>query len=113
MQSKILLIKVKDESEKADLKLNTQKLRLWNLVSSLQGFPHSSVDEESTSNAGDLSSISGLGRHLEKEMASHSSMLAWRIPMNRGAWHHFMTNRWEKLGKGENYFLGLQNHCGW
>ena len=24
--------------------------------------------------------------HLEKEMATHSSILAWRIPMDRGAW---------------------------
>ena len=23
---------------------------------------------------------------LEKEMAAHSSILAWRIPMDRGAW---------------------------
>ena len=23
---------------------------------------------------------------LEKEMATHSSILAWEIPMNRGAW---------------------------
>ena len=23
---------------------------------------------------------------LEKGMATHSSILAWRIPMNRGAW---------------------------
>ena len=23
---------------------------------------------------------------LEKEMATHSSILAWRIPMNQGAW---------------------------
>ena len=23
---------------------------------------------------------------LEKRMATHSSILAWRIPMNRGAW---------------------------
>ena len=29
-----------------------------------------------------------LGRedHLEKGMATHSSILAWRIPMDRGAW---------------------------
>ena len=26
------------------------------------------------------------GRSLEKEMATHSSILAWRIPMDRGAW---------------------------
>ena len=24
--------------------------------------------------------------HLEKGMATHSSILAWRIPMDRGAW---------------------------
>ena len=33
---------------------------------------------------------------LEKEMATHSSNLAWRIPMNRGAWWatvHGVTKR--------------------
>ena len=30
--------------------------------------------------------IPGLGRSLEKEMATHSSILAWRIPTDRGAW---------------------------
>ena len=34
---KSLLKKVKEESEKADLKLNIQKLRSWHLVSSLHG----------------------------------------------------------------------------
>ena len=24
---------------------------------------------------------------LEKELATHSSILTWRIPMDRGAWH--------------------------
>ena len=83
------------------------------------GFPHSSVGKESTCSAGDLSSISGLGRSpgegigyplqyswaslvaqlvknllakqetqvqplvqedpLEKEMETHSSILAWEI----------------------------------
>ena len=28
----------------------------------------------------------GLGILLEEEMATHSSILAWRIPMDRGAW---------------------------
>ena len=32
-----LLMKVKEESEKADLKFNIQKLRLWHLVPSLHG----------------------------------------------------------------------------
>ena len=30
-------------------------------------------------NAGDLGSIAGWGRSLEKEMATHSSTLAWKI----------------------------------
>ena len=49
------------------------------------GFPHSSVSKESACSAGDPGSIPGLGRSpredpLEKEMATHSSILAWRIP---------------------------------
>ena len=31
-------------------------------------------------NAGNPGSIPGLGRSLEKEMATHSSTLAWEIP---------------------------------
>ena len=34
---KSLLMKVKEESEKVGLKLNTQKLRSWHLVPSLHG----------------------------------------------------------------------------
>ena len=34
---KSLLMKVKEESEKADLKCNTQKMKSWHLVSSLLG----------------------------------------------------------------------------
>ena len=36
--------------------------------------------------AGDLGLIPGLGRSLGGEMATHSSILSWRIPMDRGAW---------------------------
>ena len=43
------------------------------------GFPGGSEVKASACNAGDPSSIPGLGRSLEKEMASHSST-AWRIP---------------------------------
>ena len=35
---------------------------------------------ESFCNAGDLGSISGAGRSLDKEMATHSSILAWKVP---------------------------------
>ena len=31
-------------------------------------------------NAGDVGSITGLGRSPEKEMAIHSTILAWKIP---------------------------------
>ena len=45
------------------------------------GLPLGGSDsKESACNAGDLSSIPGLGRSQEKEMATYSSILAWRIP---------------------------------
>ena len=52
----------------------------------LRDFPGGSDDKESACNVGDLGSISGLGRPLEKGMATQSSIIAWRIPMDRGAW---------------------------
>ena len=39
-----------------------------------------SDSKESASNAGDLGSIPGLGRFLEEEMATYSSILAWENP---------------------------------
>ena len=36
--------------------------------------------KESACNAGDLGSIPGSGRFLEKGMAAHSSVPAWRMP---------------------------------
>ena len=50
------------------------------------GFSGGSDGKESTYNVGDLGSIPGLGRFLEEGMATHSSILAWRIPMDGGAW---------------------------
>ena len=35
-------------------------------------------------NAGDTGSIPESGRSLEKEMATHSSILAWEIPRTEG-----------------------------
>jgi len=52
----------------------------------LKGFPCSSVGKESACSGGDLGLIPGLGRSLEKEMATHSSILAWKNLMDRGAW---------------------------
>ena len=50
------------------------------------GFPGGSDGKESACNAGNLGLIPVLGRFLEEGMATHSSILAWRIPMERGAW---------------------------
>ena len=46
----------------------------------LNGLAQRFSGKESTCNAGDLGSIPGSGRSLEKEMATLSSILAWKIP---------------------------------
>ena len=105
----------------------SQSLRLeLNIVQLIMGFTGSSACKEFACNAGDPSSIPGLGRFpgegigyplqyswaslvaqmvknlpamretwiqslswedpLEEGMATHSSVLAWKIPMDKGAW---------------------------
>ena len=44
------------------------------------GFPCGSNGKESTCNVGDLGLIPGWEDPLEEGMATHSSILAWRIP---------------------------------
>ena len=41
---------------------------------------YGSIGKESTNNEGDASSFPGSGRYLKEEMATHSSILAWKIP---------------------------------
>ena len=43
-------------------------------------FPGGSDGKASAYNVGDPGLIPGLGNPLEKEMAPHSSTLAWKIP---------------------------------
>ena len=53
---------------------------------------------------GDLGSIPGLEDPLEEGMATHSSTLAWRIPMGRGAWQasvHRVTKSQIQLKESE------------
>ena len=45
-----------------------------------KGFPGGLDGKASARNAEDLGSIPGLERSLEKEMTTHSSTLAWKIP---------------------------------
>ena len=44
------------------------------------GFSDGSVIKISSAIAGDAGLIPGSGRSLEKEMATHSSILVWEIP---------------------------------
>ena len=59
---------------------------ILNHIVLLVGIPGDSEDKESACNAGDLSQSLSWEDLLEKEMATHPSMLAWRTPMVRGAW---------------------------
>ena len=56
------------------------------LPKSILKLPGSSAGKESASNAGDPGLIPGGEDPLEKGMGTHSSILAWRIPVDRGAW---------------------------
>ena len=44
------------------------------------GFPGGSMVKDPPDNAGDMGSIPGLERPLEKKMATHASILTWEIP---------------------------------
>ena len=50
------------------------------------GFLCGSDGKESACSAGDLGLIPGLGRSPEEGMATQSSILVWRIPIDGGAW---------------------------
>ena len=69
------------------------------------GFPGGSAGKESACNAGDLGLIPGLGRSLEKGTATHSSILAWRIPWTYSPWGHKALDMTERLSlqTGEGY----------
>ena len=65
-------------------------------LSTLKGFSGDSGGKESTCNAGHL----GWEDPLEKGMTTHSSILAWRIPIDRGAWwaaDHGVAKSWTQL----------------
>ena len=54
--------------------------------SSILGFPDISDGKESAFNEGDQVQSLGQKDLLEEGMVTHSSVLAWRILMVRGAW---------------------------
>ena len=58
----------------------------FNKDQTLVSFPVSSDGKETACNVGDLGLILGWEDSLEKETATHSNILAWRIRMDKGAW---------------------------
>ena len=49
-------------------------------------FPSVLVVKNLPANAGDMGTIPGMGKSPEGGMVTHSSILAWKMPMDRGAW---------------------------
>ena len=64
----------------------------WGKLKNTKGFPCGSAGKEFACNVGDLGSIPGLGRPLEKGKATHSSILAWRIPWTKTFHVHELEN---------------------
>ena len=51
---------------------------------------------------------------LEKEMATHSSVLAWKNPMDRGSWQatvHGVTKSWTRLSDFTITFSQITQVC--
>ena len=69
----------------------------------MRGFPGGKVVKNLPANAGDIrdaGSIPGSGDPLEEGMATHSRILGWRIPMDKGPWWdtvHGVTKSWTLL----------------
>ena len=66
------------------------------------GFPGSSDGKETACNAGDPGLIPGWGRCLEKGIATHYSIFAWRIlwteePVGYSPWCHTESDMTEPL----------------
>ena len=72
-------------------------------------FPGGSDSKESACNMGDLSSIPGFEMSLEEVMATHSSILAWRILMDRGTWlattHKFIKSQTRLSNKAHRKWI--------
>ena len=64
-------------------------------------FPDGSLVKNPSVNAGAEGSIPGLGRSLEKEMATHCSIFAWEIPWTEepgGLQSKDLQKSWTQLG---------------
>ena len=78
----------------------------------MRGFPGGSVVKNPPANTGDMGSIPVSGRYLEKEMATHSNILAWEIPWTEepGGLQPMVTKSRTRLSSGQYtdiHFLAL------
>ena len=65
------------------------------------GFPGGSDGKEATCNVGNLDSTLRLGGSPGGGRRTHSSTLAWKIPMDRGAWHTIVHGGLKELDMTE------------
>ena len=75
-------------------------------------FSGGSDGKESACNAGDPGLIPGLGRSLEKGMATHSSVLAWRIPWTEepGRLQSMESQRVRHIGATNTFTFSTRLH---
>ena len=116
-------MKVKEESEKVGLKLNIQKTKImasgpitsWEIdgetveamVDFILGFPGGSEVKASAYNVGDPGRSLGREDLLEKEMANHSSIFAWKIPwMEEPGRLQSMGSQWGNSGNSVKFYFG-------
>ena len=69
------------------------------------GFPDGSDGKESACNAGDAGSIPGLGKSPGGGHGNPLQYLAWRIPMDRGAWQATVHGFTKSLTQLSNFTL--------
>ena len=90
---KILLMKVKEESEKAGLKLKSQKTKIMT---------SGPIESEVAQSCPTLCDPMDCTRLLSP----------WNFPGKSTGVGYFMANRWGNSGNSDRLnFLGLQNHC--
>ena len=68
---------IEDDSEHSRLVSHLQRP---SHIKSERGFPSGTVVKNPPATAGDVGLIPRLGRFLEKEIATHSSIPAWKVP---------------------------------
>ena len=75
------------------------------------GLPSGSVDKEFACNAGDVGLIPRSGRPLEREMATRSRTLAWRIPWTEEP-GRLQSMGWQRVGHncatGFHFFMDVK-----